>query len=130
MGPGASVTDRRDRGPEPDGWLHERAVCLWRADSISESIVNSQERERTMEPRRLDTFVSCCKTKRSTRKPKTSRDFIGVKFFGPEKVFFHLTGTLYGWQLERVAGSSSFFEHVHLRRAQSQILKFLLTHFF
>jgi hypothetical protein len=53
-----------------------------------------------MEPGRLDTFVSCGKTKRSTRKPKARRDFIGVKFFGPEKVFFHLTGTLYGWQLE------------------------------
>ena len=93
MGPGASVTDRTDRGPDPDGWLHERAVCLRQADSISESIVNSQERERTMEPERLDTFVSSGKTKRSTRKPKARRGFIGVKFFGPEKVFFHLTGT-------------------------------------
>jgi hypothetical protein len=46
-----------------------------------------------MEPGRLDTFVSSVKTKRSTRKPKARRGFIGVKFFGPEKVFFHLTGT-------------------------------------
>ena len=87
MGPGASVTDRRDRGPDPDGWLHERAVCLRQADSISESIVNSQEQERTMGLGRLDTFVSCCKTKRSTRKPKVCRGFIGIKFFGPERVF-------------------------------------------
>ena len=93
MGPGASVTDRRNRGPDPDGWLHERAVCLRQADSISESIVNSQERERTMEPGRLDMFVSSGKTKRSTRKPKPIQDFIGMKFFGPEKVFFNLTGT-------------------------------------
>jgi len=55
-----------------------------------------------MEPGRLDTFLSSGKTKRSTRKPKARRDFMGVKFFGPEKIFFHLTGTLYGWQLERV----------------------------
>ena len=88
MRPGASVTDRRDRGPDPDGWLHERAVCLRQADSISESIVNSQEQERTMGLGRLDTFVSCCKTKRSTRKPKARRGFIGIKFFGPERVFF------------------------------------------
>ena len=60
-----------------------------------------------MEPGRLDTFVSSGKTKRSTRKPKPSWDFIGVDFSGPEKIFFHLTGTLYGWQLERVA--SLFF---------------------
>jgi len=58
-----------------------------------------------METGRLDTFVSSGKTKRSTRKSKPSRDFIGVKFFGPEKVFFHLTGTLYGWQLEIAASS-------------------------
>ena len=93
MGLDASVIDRRDRGPDPDGWLHERAVCLWQADSISESIVNSQDRKRMMEPWRLDTFVSSGKTKHSTRQPKPSRDFIGVKFFGPEKVFFNLTGT-------------------------------------
>jgi len=103
MGPCASVTDRRDRGPDPDGWLHERAVCLRQVDSISESIVNSQERERTMEPGRLDTFLSSGKTKRSTRKPKARRDFMGVKFFGPEKIFFHLTGTLYGWQPEALS---------------------------
>ncbi len=112
MGLGASVTDRRDRGPDPDGWLCERAVCLRQADSISESIVNSQEREKTMEPGHLDTFVPSGKTKRSTRKPKARRDFTGVQSFGPEKIFFHLTGTLYGWQLETVAGSS-FFGSVH-----------------
>jgi len=60
-----------------------------------------------MELGRLDTFVSSGKTKRSTRKPKPSWDFIGVKFFGPEKVFFHLTGTLYGWQLNTL--SALFF---------------------
>jgi len=71
MGPGASVTDRRDRDRDPDGWLHERVVCLQQGDSISESIVNSQERERTMEPRRLDRFVSSDQTKRGTRKTET-----------------------------------------------------------
>jgi len=52
-----------------------------------------------LEPGLLDTFVTSGKTKRSTRKPKPRWDFIGAKFFGPEKVFFfHLTGTLYGCQ--------------------------------
>jgi hypothetical protein len=46
-----------------------------------------------MEPGRLDTFVLSGKTKRSTRKPKARQGFIGIKFFGPEKVFFNLTGT-------------------------------------
>ena len=100
MRPGPSVTCRRDRGRDPDGWLHERAVCLQQGDSISESVVNSQERERTMELGRLDRFVSSGQTKRGTRKPKPRWDLIGVKFFGPEKMFFHLTGTLYGWPLQ------------------------------
>jgi hypothetical protein len=46
-----------------------------------------------MEPERLDTFVSSEKIKQDTRKPKTRRDFMGVKIFGPEKIFFLLTGT-------------------------------------
>ena len=86
MGPGASVTDGRDRGPDPDGWLHERAVCLRQADSISDSRVNSQERKRTVRPGRLDAFVSRCKTQH--KETESRRGSIGVKFFGPEKIFF------------------------------------------
>ena len=51
-----------------------------------------------MRPGRFDTFVSCCKTDRSRRKPK------GVTFFGAERIFFYLTGILYGRQLEKVVG--------------------------
>ena len=91
------------KGPRPgSGWMHERAVCLRQADSISESIVNSQERERAMELGRLDTFVSSGKNKTQHKQTESQPGFHGEKFFGPEKVIFHLTGILYGWQLERI----------------------------
>jgi hypothetical protein len=49
-----------------------------------------------MELGRLDTFVSSGKNKTQHKKTESPLGFHGEKFFGPEKIFFHLTGTLYG----------------------------------
>jgi len=45
---------------------------------------------------RVGTFVSYGKKKSGSTKPKERLDFIGENFFGPGRVFFYLTGTLYG----------------------------------